>query len=127
MSHMGSSLEVYRIDATDALIFGCRDEGRLAEVLEARGDSLAELDEQLGIGEPATEDYDADDRITHAQALAEIFRGTPTRDDCGAVYGWAYSDYCNWMGEFLDNAQFMPCDWEWFEMLDPRFALGAAA
>jgi hypothetical protein len=115
---MGSGLEAYRIDRDDALIFGCLDEELLADVLEARGKRLADLDEQLGIGEPGTDDYDADDRITHAQAITEIVRGTPTRDDCGAVYGWAYGDYCWSMGEVLNNGMFMPCDWDWLESLD---------
>ena len=70
-----------------------------------------------------TDEYDADDRITTAQALTEIVRGTPTRDDCGAVYGWAYCDYCDSMGEFLNNGAFMPCDWAWLEMLDAALEL----
>ena len=118
MPHMGSGLEAYRIDKDDALIFGSKDEELLADVLETRGKRLADLDKQLGIGAPATDKYDADDRITTAQALAEIFRGTPTREDCGAVYGWAYGDYCWSMGEVLNNGMFMPCDWEWLESLD---------
>src|SRR5437867_3271527 len=108
---MSESLRAYLIaDERDLHVFGCRRGNLLEEVLEVLADRLADYDEQA--------DVEQNQRISHAQALRELFAGRLTRLDCGPIYGWTYELYCSSMGERLHCNPFSPCRYGWFEQLD---------
>ena len=75
---MGYGLEAFLMSSPqDVQIFGCKDTELLDEVLEAAAERLADYDDQL--------DVEGTERISHAQALREIFDGVlsrPGADDC---------------------------------------------
>ena len=113
---MSYALSAYLVTADEILQFpGCPDDELLAEVLEAAGESLANLDEQMC-------DPDDEDDISHEQAMRELFSGELTAEYYGARYGWAFDMLCNCLGTFLSNRGFSPCDTSWYEQLDEYLA-----
>ncbi len=112
---MSESLRAYLIaDERDIRVYGCHRRALLEEVLEALAERFADYDEQGDVHENG--------RISHANAMRELFAGELTRPDCGPIYGWAYELYCSYLGEWLPWNPFSPCPYRWFAELDKFLA-----
>jgi hypothetical protein len=113
---MSAGMSVYLVDArTVRAVPGSRNERLLARLLarEGQGESLAWLDEELGIQERFP-------GFTHAAALRDIFAGRFRRPKAYFAYAYAFGHACGTLGEWVHDA-FHRCSGDLLREFDALF------
>ena len=104
---MGYGLTTYAVSA-DKLrgAFGSRDERLLQQVLSVYGDDMASDDAQYETALP------------EAEALREIIYSTISLPDEGSLYSFTFEYLCRYLGTWLSNRHFYPCNSKHLRRID---------
>lgn len=108
---MGQGLNIYPLpEKTIRSLPGSGDRKLLADILRFQGERLSEFDEH------AEDQFDDGLPLTMEEAITGLFSGELDPDY--PFYGIAFEFVCSSLGEWLNNAGFVPCSVDLYPQLD---------